>query len=157
MCIVIIKWILTICWLEFFEPFYFSSLFNFPYENVILCWKDLKVRYQVDWWNSFTINIFNKKIVLKLCWLLFLQAMSNRNIFLFFCDSQCHVGNLFDKKVSYGCLLGCWVGCLEVGLFVGCFLMWECRSSLLHGQDLCGQGLISPPPPQKLYFWLSFE
>jgi hypothetical protein len=83
----IIKWILTICWLEFFQPFYSSSLFNFPYENVILCWKDLKVRYQVDWWNSFSIDIFNKKIVLKLCWLLLLQAMSNHNIFWFFCDS----------------------------------------------------------------------
>jgi hypothetical protein len=64
--------------------------------------------------------------------------MSNHNIFLFFCDSQCHVGDLFDKKASYGCSLGHWVGCFKVGLFVGCSLMCGCKSSLLHGQDLCG-------------------
>ncbi len=48
----------------FFCLSYFSSLFNFSYEDVILRWKDLKVRYQVDWQNSFSIHIFNKKLVL---------------------------------------------------------------------------------------------
>ncbi len=49
---------------NFFCLSYISSLFNFSYKDVIFCWKDLKVRYQLDWQNNFSIDIFNKKIVL---------------------------------------------------------------------------------------------
>jgi hypothetical protein len=53
------------------------------------------------------------------------------------------------RKQAMGVFLGVWVGHFKVGLFVGCFLMWGCKSSLLHGHDLCGQGSI---PLGKLSF-----
>ncbi len=53
------------------------------------------------------------------------------------------------RKQVMGVFLGVWVGHFKVGLFVGCFLMWRCKSSLLHGQVLCGGGLI---PPGKFSF-----
>ncbi len=52
---------------NFFSLLYFSSLFNFPQEDVILCWKDLTARYQVDWQSSFSIDISNKKYYVDFC------------------------------------------------------------------------------------------
>jgi hypothetical protein len=42
-------------------------LSTFPYEDVIFCWKDLKIRDQANWYNSFKIDIFNKKNYVHFC------------------------------------------------------------------------------------------
>ncbi len=47
--------------------------------------------------------------------------MSNHNIFLFFCDSQCHVGNLFGRKVSYVCSPGVGLDVSKLGCLLGIF------------------------------------
>jgi len=47
--------------------------------------------------------------------------MSNHNIFIFFCDSQYHVGNLFGKKAGYVCSLGVGFDVSKLGCLLGIF------------------------------------